>query len=236
MARNALPDDPATLSPPLRTVPLDAWHRQLGARMTAFAGYAMPLQYDFPAEHAHGDLASRCRGGVMAEHLHTRSAAGLFDVSHMGQAMVTGTDAATALERLMPGDIAGLRPGRQRYTLLTNEAGGIVDDLMVARTRRRAAVPGRQRQPQGRRFYPYRSQPSGWGDASGLRRPRASRAAGPRGVRCAGTPVATRRRPPIHGRCNPVAGRHRMPGFAVRLHRRGRLRDLAACQPGGSAG
>jgi len=133
MARNALPDDPATLSPPLRTVPLDAWHRQLGARMTAFAGYAMPLQYDFPADHAHGDLASRCRGGVMAEHLHTRSAAGLFDVSHMGQAMVIGPDAATALERVMPGDIAGLRPGRQRYTLLTNEAGGIVDDLMVAR-------------------------------------------------------------------------------------------------------
>jgi aminomethyltransferase len=128
MARNALPDDPTTQSPPLRTVPLDAWHRRLGARMTAFAGYAMPLQYDFSP-----DLALRCRGGVMAEHLHTRSAAGLFDVSHMGQAIVTGTDAAATLERLMPGDISGLRPGRQRYTLLTNEAGGIIDDLMVAR-------------------------------------------------------------------------------------------------------
>ncbi|OYV40754.1 MAG: glycine cleavage system protein T [Rhodospirillales bacterium 20-64-7] len=126
VAQNALPDDPTPA--PLHTVPLDAWHRRLGARMVAFAGYAMPVQYDLS-----GDLATRCRGGVMAEHLHTRAAAGLFDVSHMGQAMVTGPDVATALERLVPGDIAGLKPNRQRYTLLTNEAGGIIDDLMVAR-------------------------------------------------------------------------------------------------------
>jgi aminomethyltransferase len=96
--------------------------------MVPFAGYTMPVQYDLT-----GDLLSRCRGGVMAEHLHTRSRAGLFDVSHMGQAMLTGTNVATALESLVPGDIAGLKPGRQRYTLLTNEAGGIIDDLMVAR-------------------------------------------------------------------------------------------------------
>ena len=119
-----LPD----LDDPLRTIPLDAWHRRHGARMVPFAGYAMPVQYDFTAE-----LATRCRGGVLAEHLHTRSQAGLFDVSHMGQAMLTGPDVATALETLVPGDIAGLRPGRQRYTLLTNPAGGIIDDLMVAR-------------------------------------------------------------------------------------------------------
>jgi glycine cleavage system T protein (aminomethyltransferase) len=96
--------------------------------MVPFAGYAMPVQYDLS-----GDFATRCRGGVMAEHLHTRAHAGLFDVSHMGQAMLTGTNVATALEVLVPGDIAGLKPGRQRYTLLTNEAGGIVDDLMVAK-------------------------------------------------------------------------------------------------------
>jgi aminomethyltransferase len=126
VAQNALPDDPTPI--PLRTVPLDSLHRRHGARMVAFAGYAMPVQYDLS-----GELAARCRGGVMAEHLHTRSAAGLFDVSHMGQAFVTGTGAANALERLVPGDIAGLRPGRQRYTVLTNEAGGIIDDLMVAR-------------------------------------------------------------------------------------------------------
>ena len=124
MAHNAPPDDPT----PLRTVPLDLWHRRHGARMVPFAGYAMPVQYDMT-----GDLAARCRGGVLAEHLHTRAHAGLFDVSHMGQAILAGADVVTALERLVPGDIAGLKVGRQRYTLLTNEAGGIIDDLMVAR-------------------------------------------------------------------------------------------------------
>jgi aminomethyltransferase len=126
LPQNALPDDPTPT--PLRTVPLDQWHRHHGARMVAFAGYAMPVQYG-PT----GDLAARCRGGVLAEHLHTRAQAGLFDVSHMGQATLTGTNVASALEMLVPGDIAGLKPGRQRYTLLTNEAGGIIDDLMVAR-------------------------------------------------------------------------------------------------------
>lgn len=125
MIENALPDDPTPT--PLKTTPLDAWHRRLGARMVPFAGYAMPVQYDFG-----GDLATRCKGGVMAEHLHTRTAAALFDVSHMGQAKLLGATAAAALERLVPGDILGLKPGRQRYTLLTNEAGGIKDDLMVA--------------------------------------------------------------------------------------------------------
>ncbi len=96
--------------------------------MVPFAGYAMPVQYD-PS----GELATRCRGGVLAEHLHTRAQAGLFDVSHMGQAILTGSSVAPALEALVPGDITGLKPGRQRYTLLTNEAGGIIDDLMVAR-------------------------------------------------------------------------------------------------------
>jgi aminomethyltransferase len=111
---NALPDDPTPT--PLKTTPLDAWHRALGARMVAFAGYAMPVQYQ----------------GVLAEHLHCRASAALFDVSHMGQATLSGATAASALERLVPGDILGLKPGRQRYTLLTNEAGGIIDDLMVA--------------------------------------------------------------------------------------------------------
>ncbi|HEY0181234.1 MAG TPA: glycine cleavage system aminomethyltransferase GcvT [Rhodopila sp.] len=126
MPQNALPDDPTPT--PLRTIPLDQWHRRHGARMVPFAGYAMPVQYD-PS----GELATRCRGGVLAEHLHTRAQAGLFDVSHMGQAILTGSSVAPALEALVPGDITGLKPGRQRYTLLTNEAGGIIDDLMVAR-------------------------------------------------------------------------------------------------------
>ena len=114
MIENALPDDPTPKK--LRTVPLDAWHRALGARMVEFAGYAMPVQYQ----------------GVLAEHLHCRAQAALFDVSHMGQATLTGAPAAAALERLVPGDLLGLKPGRQRYTLLTNEVGGILDDLMVA--------------------------------------------------------------------------------------------------------
>ena len=111
----------------LKTTPLDAWHRRIGARMVPFAGYAMPVQYDFS-----GAMADRCRGGVLAEHLHCRAQAALFDVSHMGQAMLEGPGAAEALERLVPGDIVGLKPGRQRYTLLTNDNGGIIDDLMVA--------------------------------------------------------------------------------------------------------
>jgi aminomethyltransferase len=114
LIENALPDSPTPK--PLRTTPLDAWHRAQGARMVAFAGYAMPVQYR----------------GVLAEHLHCREKAGLFDVSHMGQGVLPGPAAAGALERLVPGDLLGLKPGRQRYTLLTNEAGGIIDDLMVA--------------------------------------------------------------------------------------------------------
>lgn len=101
----------------LRTVPLDALHRSLGAKMVGFAGYALPLQYG---------------PGVMAEHLHTRAKASLFDVSHMGQFSLHGAGAGRALETLVPSDMQRLAAGKQRYTLLLNEAGGIVDDLMVA--------------------------------------------------------------------------------------------------------
>ncbi len=106
-----------TATETLHTTPLDALHRELGARMVPFAGYSMPLQY--PA-------------GIMAEHLHCRSAAALFDVSHMGQAELVGEGAAAALEALTPADVQGLKPGRQRYGLLLNEQGGIVDDFMFA--------------------------------------------------------------------------------------------------------
>lgn len=101
---------------PLQQTPLHALHLELGAKMVPFAGYDMPVQYP---------------GGILAEHLHTRAKAGLFDVSHMGQARLDGAGAAAALEALVPGDVKGLAPGRMRYTLLTNEAGGILDDLMV---------------------------------------------------------------------------------------------------------
>lgn len=116
MVENVLPDDPTPEE--LRSTPLDAMHRALGARMVPFAGYCMPLHYE---------------PGILAEHLHCRGHAALFDVSHMGQATVAGTGATAALEALVPGDIAGLGRDRQRYTLLLNEAGGILDDLMIAR-------------------------------------------------------------------------------------------------------
>ena len=103
------------VSETLLSTPLQALHAELGARMVPFAGYSMPVQY--PA-------------GLMAEHLHTRTAAGLFDVSHMGQLRLVGPDAAAALESLMPMDVMGLAVGRQRYGLLLNDAGGIIDDLM----------------------------------------------------------------------------------------------------------
>jgi aminomethyltransferase len=101
----------------LLETPLDRLHRSLGARMVPFAGYAMPVQYPT---------------GILAEHLHTRDAAALFDVSHMGQAELLGEGAAAALERLTSADVQGLKPGRQRYGLLTTETGGIFDDFMVA--------------------------------------------------------------------------------------------------------
>jgi aminomethyltransferase len=109
-------------SGPLKRTPLHALHRELGARLVPFAGYEMPVQYPT---------------GILAEHAQTRAAAGLFDVSHMGQMRLTakaGHSAARALETVVPGDIAGLLPGQQRYTQFTNDAGGILDDLMVTST------------------------------------------------------------------------------------------------------
>jgi aminomethyltransferase len=106
----------------LKHTPLHALHLKRGGKMVPFAGYAMPVQY---------------AAGVMKEHLHTRAAAGLFDVSHMGQIVLHAKsgrveDAAAALERLVPQDILSVAPGRQRYAQFTNERGGILDDLMVA--------------------------------------------------------------------------------------------------------
>jgi len=99
----------------LLQVPLHALHLELGARMVPFAGYSMPVQYP---------------GGLMAEHLHTRAEAGLFDVSHMGQLRLVGPDAAAAFETMMPVDVIDLPTGKQRYGLLTDDDGGILDDLM----------------------------------------------------------------------------------------------------------
>ena len=102
----------------LRQVPLNALHLELGARMVPFAGYSMPVQYP---------------EGLIAEHKHTRNAAGLFDVSHMGQLRLVGPDAGAAFESLIPVDVLDLPVGKQRYGLLLDEQGGILDDLMFFR-------------------------------------------------------------------------------------------------------
>ena len=159
-----------------------------------FAGYEMPVQY--PA-------------GIIAEHLHTRAQAGLFDVSHMGQVRLRGANSAAALEALVPGDIAALAPMRMRYTLLLNERGGILDDLMVTRLADEAgrADAGRQCRHQG-----------------GGPRPSASRARQVRQDRAAARPRAAgacraRRRLPCWRASSPEVERH-----AVHERRRGRDR------------
>src|SRR5690242_16774865 len=101
----------------LDKLPLDAWHREHGARMVPFAGYEMPVQYE----------------GIMAEHLWTRENAGLFDVSHMGQLLVHGTNVDAALEKLMPGDFRAAADMKPKYSLLLDDEGGIIDDLMATR-------------------------------------------------------------------------------------------------------
>jgi aminomethyltransferase len=105
------------MSEPETILPLDNWHRARGARMVAFAGYQMPVQYE----------------GIIAEHLWTRASAGLFDVSHMGQLLIAGPGAEKGLETLLPADLALLKDGRLRYSLLLNVEGGIIDDLMITR-------------------------------------------------------------------------------------------------------
>jgi len=105
-------------STPLHRTPLFDLHVSLGAKMVPFAGYEMPVQYPT---------------GIIREHLHTRDAAGLFDVSHMGQAFLQGAEASRALERLTPADIIGLKEGQMRYALLLNNSGCIKDDFMAAR-------------------------------------------------------------------------------------------------------
>ena len=102
----------------LKTTPLHQAHIDAGARMVPFAGYSMPVQY---------------RDGVLKEHLWTREHAGLFDVSHMGQARLRGVSPLSAFEEITPGDFIGLKPGKQRYSVLLNKQGGVIDDLMAAR-------------------------------------------------------------------------------------------------------
>src|SRR5213075_940935 len=109
--------DPTDQPVSLDRLPLDSWHRAKGGRMVPFAGYEMPVQYE----------------GIIAEHSWTRENAGLFDVSHMGQLLVHGKGADTALEKLLPADLQSAPDMKPKYSLLLEENGGIVDDLMATR-------------------------------------------------------------------------------------------------------
>ncbi len=111
------PDETEVPELEVLTLPLDAWHRERGGRMVEFAGYWMPVQYE----------------GILAEHLWTRDSAGLFDVSHMGQLHLSGEGVEAALEAVLPIDLRTLKPFGPRYSMLLDEAGGILDDLMVTR-------------------------------------------------------------------------------------------------------
>ncbi|MEO5611424.1 MAG: glycine cleavage system aminomethyltransferase GcvT [Sphingomicrobium sp.] len=111
------PTDQGVVVQQVQRLALDSWHRSKGARMVPFAGYEMPVQYE----------------GIIAEHLWTRTSAGLFDVSHMGQVLVHGVDVDVALETLLPGELRGLGDMKLRYSLLLDDSGGIIDDLMATR-------------------------------------------------------------------------------------------------------
>ena len=213
---------------PLKRTPLHALHLARGGKMVPFAGYEMPVQY---------------AAGVLREHLHTRLHAGLFDVSHMGQIALRPksgqvADAALALERLVPQDILAVAPGRQRYAQFTNEAGGILDDLMVANFGDHlflvvnAACKARRRGASSRAsLRRLRDRFAG--------RPRADRAAGAESRIGIGEILCRRGRDEIHG-CRPAPRRRfRLLRLPLRLYRRGRLRDFGAGRtgrgPGGGA-
>ena len=190
----------------LKTTALHALHAASGGKMVPFAGYDMPVQY---------------RRGVLKEHLHTRNSAGLFDVSHMGQLELRAKsgkveDAALALERLVPQDILAVAPGRQRYAQFTNDAGGILDDLMVANLGR-PSVPGGQRRLQGRGRGASARHSVGQLRHRAARRPRADRAAGAEGRCGAGAAL-----PRSIARCGSwMRGRDRVDGIDCFVSRSG---------------
>ena len=201
-------DDHSTL----RSTPLHALHAACAGKMVPFAGYEMPVQFS---------------PGVLREHLHTRAAAGLFDVSHMGQIALRPKsgrleDAALALERLVPQDILGVAPGRQRYAQFTADSGGILDDLMVANFGSHlflvvnAACKAAGRGASARRSVGQlrHRAPS---------RPRAAGAAGAEGGIGDGKALPGCCGNAFHGRRAAPRRRHRLLRFALRLYRGGRL-------------
>ncbi len=199
-------------APPLKRTPLYSLHQSLGARMVPFAGYEMPVHY--PA-------------GILAEHLHTRAAAGLFDVSHMGQLRLVGADPATALETLVPGDISGLGPMRMRYTLLLNGAGGILDDLMATRLGDGLFLVVNAATKDADCAH-LRDHLGGVVTIERLDERALLALQGPCGGSGSVAAGGGHRGTAVHDCGRSCARRPSMPGHALRLHRRGRLRDFAA--------
>ena len=195
----------------LRRTPLYALHVELGARMVPFAGYEMPVQY--PA-------------GILAEHLHTRAEAGLFDVSHMGQVALLGADRGAALETLVPGDIAGWRRCRMRYTLLLNEAGGIIDDLMATGS---AASCSSSSTPRRRTAISLIcARISAARDDRRSTTARCSRCKGPAAAAVLARLAPRRAALPFMTAAEVALRRRSLPRHPLRLYRRGWLRDFAA--------
>ncbi len=200
----------------LARTPLYDLHVAQGARMVPFAGYAMPVQY---------------KAGIIAEHLHTRAKAGLFDVSHMGQAVLSGRDAARKLETLVPADIAGLAAGRQRYTQFLDDNGGILDDLMVTR------LPG-----SGERLGLIVNASNKDADFEHVREKLpdlqlevlADRALlalqGPQAASRPREGSPGRRDHGVHVLARDGVGRHHSVHLALRLYRRRRVRDFRPCR------
>ena len=196
----------------LKTTPLHALHVASGGKMVPFAGYDMPVQF---------------ATGVLREHLHTRHSAGLFDVSHMGQLELRAKsgkveDAALALERLVPQDILGVAPGRQRYAQFTNEAGGILDDLMVANFGSHLFLVVNAACKAEDEAH-LRAHLSDSCIIEPLARPRADRAAGTEGRIGTGPALPRNIGDAVHGYRAAPDRRHRLLRLALGLHRRGRF-------------
>ena len=205
--------EPSSPSATLSKTPLHALHLELGAKMVPFAGYDMPVSY--PA-------------GILAEHRQCRESAVLFDVSHMGQLRLVGSDAAAALETLVPVDVVGLAEGRQRYALFTNDDGGILDDLMVTRRADHLFLVVNASCKDADTEH-LRSRIGQRCDDRADARSRPARAAGTEGRRRDGATRTRAREARLHERRRGADRRHRRLRDALGLHRRGRLRDLGRC-------
>ena len=213
------PTVPAPAPAPRRT-PLYDLHVELGGKLVDFAGWSLPVQY--PA-------------GIMAEHRHCRTAAALFDVSHMAQALIRGAGAAEAFERLVPGDVAGLAEGGLRYTVFTNERGGTLDDLIagrvaeglfvVANAARRAADLAHLRQAL---------EPEHPVEELADRALLALQ--GPRAAEVLGRLCPSSTGLAFMHAMTADDRRALLPDLALRLHRRGRVRDLGRRRRCGGAG